>query len=76
MVHKGVGQGCGLTWSQPVSPMAVHSPGIPGGQSPGLHGRAGASYCGLHAGGFCGAWDQRRTHKGTLQGPRWWLIHW
>ena len=66
---QGVGQGCGLTWSQPVSPMAVHSPGIPGGQSPGLHGRAGASYCGLHAGGLCGGMGSTANSQGYAAGP-------
>ena len=66
---QGVGQGCGITWSQPVSPMAVHSPGIPGGQSPGLHGRAGASYCGLHAGGLCGGMGSTANSQGYAAGP-------
>ena len=66
---QGAGQGCGLTWSQPVSPMAVHSPGIPGGQSPGPHGGAGVSYCGLHAGGLCGGIGSTANSQGYVVGP-------
>ena len=48
------GQGHQLVWSQPVSPMAVNSPGLPSGHSPGLHGGAWASHGHLQAGGLCG----------------------
>ena len=67
---QGAGQGCGLTWSQPVSPMAVHSPGIPGGQSPGLHGRASVIHThGLHAGGLCGGMGSTANSQGYAAGP-------
>ena len=65
---QGVGQGCGLAWSQPVSPMAVHSPGIPGGQSPGLHGGAGNLYHGPHAGGLCGGIGSTANSQGHAAG--------
>ena len=65
---QGAGQGCGLAWSQPVSPMAVHSPGIPGGQSPGPHGGAGVPYCGLHAGGLCGGMGSTTNSQGYATG--------
>ena len=65
---QGAGQGCGLAWSQPVSPMAVHSPGIPGGQSPGHHGGAGVPYCGLHAGGLCGGMGSTTNSQGYATG--------
>ena len=48
------GQGHGVVWSQPVSPTAGNSPGLPSGHSPGLHGGAWASHGHLQAGGLCG----------------------
>ena len=48
------GQGHGVVWSQPVSPMAVNSPGLLDGQSPGLHGGVWTSHGHLQAAGLHG----------------------
>ena len=65
---QAAGQGCGLVWSQPVSPMATHSPGVPGGQSPGPHGGAGDPYGSLQAGGPCGGIGSTGNSQGYAAG--------